>query len=251
MILTRLSRAFREQNWFAVAIEFVIVILGVVVGFQVTGWANARADLSSERRHLEEIADDLRTDLVGYDRGLTSAAQRMAAARYILLESRGEVLPDELVLATATLPVPELPDPSSLDLDHLLGGLNLVQQNAVNRSGFDALVNSGNLSLIRNRNLAGQIQQYYSAQVSVELTMSIFRDVRNDGVAQFYRLGFSTFGSVPAEQLIAAAREDVAFAAYVRSMDEWAIVSTRVFSRERDSALVLLAALEDELEASR
>ena len=31
MILSRISRALREQNWFAVAIEFVIVVCGVVV----------------------------------------------------------------------------------------------------------------------------------------------------------------------------------------------------------------------------
>jgi len=40
MILSRISRAVREQNWFAVVLEFVIVIAGVVIGFQVT--ANER-----------------------------------------------------------------------------------------------------------------------------------------------------------------------------------------------------------------
>jgi len=35
MILARISRAIREQNWFTVALEFVIVIAGVVIGFQV------------------------------------------------------------------------------------------------------------------------------------------------------------------------------------------------------------------------
>ena len=35
MILARLSRAIRQQNWFAVVLEFVIVIViaGVVIGF--------------------------------------------------------------------------------------------------------------------------------------------------------------------------------------------------------------------------
>jgi hypothetical protein len=36
-ILGRLSQALREQNWFAVVLEVCIVIVGVVVGFQVTG----------------------------------------------------------------------------------------------------------------------------------------------------------------------------------------------------------------------
>ena len=44
MILARLSRAVREQNWFAVVLEFVIVIAGVVIGFQVTAWNAERAE---------------------------------------------------------------------------------------------------------------------------------------------------------------------------------------------------------------
>jgi len=43
MILARLTRAIRQQSWFAVALEFVIVIAGVVIGFQVTAWNGERA----------------------------------------------------------------------------------------------------------------------------------------------------------------------------------------------------------------
>lgn len=35
-ILTRLSKSVREQNWFAVFLEFLIVVIGVAVGFQLT-----------------------------------------------------------------------------------------------------------------------------------------------------------------------------------------------------------------------
>ena len=35
MILQNISKAIREQNWFAVVFEFVIVIAGVVIGFQI------------------------------------------------------------------------------------------------------------------------------------------------------------------------------------------------------------------------
>ncbi len=38
MILARISSAIRAQNWFAVALEFVIVIAGVAIGFQTTAW---------------------------------------------------------------------------------------------------------------------------------------------------------------------------------------------------------------------
>ncbi len=35
MILQNISKAIREQNYYAVVLEFVIVIAGVVIGFQI------------------------------------------------------------------------------------------------------------------------------------------------------------------------------------------------------------------------
>lgn len=44
MILQNLTKAIRDQNWFAVGVEFLIVIAGVVIGFQIQGWNENRAD---------------------------------------------------------------------------------------------------------------------------------------------------------------------------------------------------------------
>ena len=59
-ILGRLSKAVREQNWFAVVLELAIVVLGVVIGFQVTGWGQDRADRAQERAYLHQLMADLR-----------------------------------------------------------------------------------------------------------------------------------------------------------------------------------------------
>lgn len=40
----------REQNYYAVAVEFVIVLAGVVIGFQVNAWNEARV---SDQRAVE------------------------------------------------------------------------------------------------------------------------------------------------------------------------------------------------------
>ncbi|WP_203291429.1 DUF6090 family protein [Maricaulis parjimensis] len=50
MILPRIRKALKDQNWLAVSLEFIIVIAGVVIGFQVTQWAENRAE--SERREI-------------------------------------------------------------------------------------------------------------------------------------------------------------------------------------------------------
>ena len=59
MILARLTRAMRQQNWFAVALEFVIVVAGVVIGFQVTAWNAEREAVALERSYLERLHEDM------------------------------------------------------------------------------------------------------------------------------------------------------------------------------------------------
>lgn len=60
MILSRLSRHLREQNWIAVIIEFVIVVLGVAVGFQLTERYDRAQRALAEADYLEGIATDYR-----------------------------------------------------------------------------------------------------------------------------------------------------------------------------------------------
>ncbi len=89
MILRRIAHAVKQQQWTAVLIELVIVILGVFLGFQVSDWANERANRSAEMRHLEEIAEDLRADAAIFDQIRSSAEMRISGIDYILGETRG------------------------------------------------------------------------------------------------------------------------------------------------------------------
>ena len=59
MILARLSRAIRKQNWFAVVLEFVIVIAGVVIGFQVNAAANEAAEEERRGIALQRLHDEI------------------------------------------------------------------------------------------------------------------------------------------------------------------------------------------------
>ncbi|MCR9266507.1 MAG: hypothetical protein NXI03_02970, partial [Alphaproteobacteria bacterium] len=59
MILSRISRALKDQNWLAVGIEFVIVILGVVIGFQISNWNQVQSDRRGETELLRRLHNDL------------------------------------------------------------------------------------------------------------------------------------------------------------------------------------------------
>jgi hypothetical protein len=60
MILRRVIAHFRKQEWTAIAIDFLIVVLGVFVGIQVSNWNAGRADRVSERNYIVQLRQDLK-----------------------------------------------------------------------------------------------------------------------------------------------------------------------------------------------
>jgi len=87
MILRRIAHHLKQQQWTAVLIELVILVLGVFLGVQVSDWANERANRSAETRHLEEIAEDLRADAEAFER-ISAAAEQPSVFRLPAHQSR-------------------------------------------------------------------------------------------------------------------------------------------------------------------
>ncbi|MBI1234124.1 MAG: hypothetical protein GC208_06435 [Alphaproteobacteria bacterium] len=67
MILSRLTKAIREQNWFAVALEFLIVVAGVLLAFQITAWNAERAEIEREAAYLHRLEAELMAITVELD----------------------------------------------------------------------------------------------------------------------------------------------------------------------------------------
>ena len=88
MILSRLSRAVREQNWFAVVLEFVIVVSGVLLAFQVSTWSQEAA----ERAYARDMLIRLHSELVALSEVRTSELERRTERSELLLEARAIVM---------------------------------------------------------------------------------------------------------------------------------------------------------------
>jgi hypothetical protein len=62
MILKRLRGEAARQNWFGVALDFVILVLGVFLGIQVNDWNQARLDRAEGREYRDRLYSDLESN---------------------------------------------------------------------------------------------------------------------------------------------------------------------------------------------
>lgn len=63
MAVARLSRRLREHDWFAAAIEVLIVIVGILVALQVSNWNSDRQERRLAREYESRLHQELQSDL--------------------------------------------------------------------------------------------------------------------------------------------------------------------------------------------
>lgn len=63
MILRRLTENLRAQNWTAITIEFLIVVIGVFLGTQVANWNQARLEKRQTEQMLVQLVPELQSQV--------------------------------------------------------------------------------------------------------------------------------------------------------------------------------------------
>lgn len=67
MLLRRITTHVKEQNWFAVGLDFFIVVIGILIAFQITAWSDRRADNRTLKTALELLHDEIETNIATID----------------------------------------------------------------------------------------------------------------------------------------------------------------------------------------
>lgn len=62
MILRRLTKHVNDQNWFAVALDFFIVVAGILIAFQITNWSEIRKDEAAFDQAMDRLYVELQTN---------------------------------------------------------------------------------------------------------------------------------------------------------------------------------------------
>jgi len=63
VLLGRLTLHVRNQDWFAVWLDFVIAVVGVFVGLQVSNWNDALRVQSLEKPYLTRLSEELQANV--------------------------------------------------------------------------------------------------------------------------------------------------------------------------------------------
>lgn len=84
MILRRITQHVKDQNWTAIGIDFLIVVLGVVIGIQVSNWNAARLERQQEAALLANMRDDLHDDAGAMQGRIVALGQAAAYGQDVL-----------------------------------------------------------------------------------------------------------------------------------------------------------------------
>lgn len=84
MILRRIIMHVETHNWFAISIDFVIVVVGVFLGIQVSNWNSERLELVQEQELLVRLQEDFVASANGQRRDIEFLAQQFSDQTVIL-----------------------------------------------------------------------------------------------------------------------------------------------------------------------
>ncbi len=139
MILRRLSENIRSQNWFAVAVEFIIVVVGVFMGLQVQDWNEVRKERIEERVLLLRLYEET-SGLIAAQReelkGLSERADVLMGVNPVLYSQEpSRIISDEECANISASHVYRRPPDELPVLDEMLstGRFDVLQDKAIKK----------------------------------------------------------------------------------------------------------------------
>jgi len=171
MIFRRIKAHIVNENWFAVFVDFVIVVFGVFIGIQVSNW-NADLQIKSQQKSIERrLINDfklIQQDIFGAIDGHEEVILSLHVLRNAI--DRGMSLPEE-----------------DVDIKFALAQ-GFSYQKPFHRSGtFIEVISSGKLDLIEDENLRDKLFRYdVRAQTSL-FNLTQIRNYMNTSIPAFNR----------------------------------------------------------------
>ena len=94
MLLRRLTEHLKEQNWTAVGVDFLIVVLGVFMGIQVQAWYESQREQKLVRDYLHRLNEDFSLSIAGTERTRAFVTSNLDNLGIVLSSLRGCAVAD-------------------------------------------------------------------------------------------------------------------------------------------------------------
>jgi hypothetical protein len=228
MLLRRFMHHVTEQNWFAVWIDLLVVVIGIFLGLQVTDWNEARRDRVTEHQYIERLLQTTKENI--------ALLEEAKSLHFKLKESHIKTL--------------RLLNQQSISADEReFLNTNLTQimvwRNIDLNTGFvESLLSSGEWRIIRSGVLQEQLPGVNAEARALNRQLDFFRSWATAIMPEFIRkVAFSldiemlsTFGDIDMTSVTASERSFLAFQTGVSdeellSPDMRAMVSTMLATR--------------------
>ena len=178
MILRRVIAHVRKQEWTAIWIDLLIVVVGVFIGIQVSNWNDDRATARRAQVFTERLRNDLREEAWGYEMQIGYNGEVADHGRRALDALVGRMpMSDEALLVAAYR-------------------ATQYNGNIRRRSTYDELTSRGEIGLVKDNALRDLAQRVYSAPM--------FDYIVDEGRASSYRQWFRLNMPHEVQQALAA-----------------------------------------------
>jgi hypothetical protein len=154
MLLRRFLTHFNKQDWLAICLDFVIVVVGIFVGLQVDAWNQDRKDRARERVSLEQLYIDF--------------GQAEQQARSFVEFHDGKA--SELQFAIDRILALELPSGEHRRFNLALVSMLQLPPLGATMGAYESMVAAGDFGLIRDDQLKSMLIEL-DAQLEAEASL--------------------------------------------------------------------------------
>jgi len=154
MLFRRISAHLKRQDWFAVGLDLLIVVVGIYIGLQVDAWNSIRQDRVVEREYLERLLVDMEESLEAQRDSKSQFDASIVATNYIGQIQRAGTF-------------------ENVDEDRLILGLNSVGwviPPVSNMVTIRELQSTGNIALIQDVSIRMAIGQFERSFATLEFS---------------------------------------------------------------------------------
>jgi hypothetical protein len=153
LISRRLYQHIQSHNWFAVAVDFLIVVIGVFVGIQVSNWNAGRMERRAARTYVERIREDI-------DASANSIGNMLTYY---------QTVKQHALAALAAFDRPE----AELDQQFLVDAYQASQilMRSVERSTYDEILSAGAMNSIPDVEVRRRLANFYKNVDAIEELM--------------------------------------------------------------------------------